>query len=308
MSGIAGERPSQALAAALGLAPDARLVVTHQDDVGMCHGANRAFAELAGKGFITCGAVMVPCPWFREVADIVAADPTIDLGVHLTLTSEWEHYRWRPLTGVSKASGLVDGDGFMWRRVPMLREHVVAEAAEAELRAQIDAALAAGIDITHLDAHMGAALAPELIDVYVALGRAYNLPVLLPRDPAGYLGVLNMGPVDPAVLADQARAAEAAGLPLFDHFGMTPGADSARARQAYEGLVEATPPGLSFLAFHCNAPGDIETIVPPRAQWRIDEYNLFRDPGFLAWVAGRDIHLIGFRPIRDWWRGQRRSL
>lgn len=300
------DRPSRALAAALGLPSDARLVVAHQDDVGMCHGANRAFAALAGKGFITCGSVMVPCPWFREVVSLAEVDPDLDIGVHLTLTSEWEHYRWRPLTGASKASGLVDGDGFMWHRVPMLREHMVIEAAEAELRAQVDAALAAGLDVTHLDTHMGAALTPELVDVYMAIGRDYDLPVLLPREPAGYLGVLKMGPVDPTILLDRARQAESEGLPLFDHFGMTPGVDTAKVRKAYEGLVDAAPAGLSFLAFHCNAPGDIESIVPPRAQWRIDEFNLFRDPAFLAWIACQDIHLTGFRPIRDWWRQHRR--
>src|SRR5262245_17234171 len=156
--------------AALGEAPDARLVVPHQDDVGMCHGANAAFARLAGQGFITSGSVMVPCPWFRELAELANARPEVDIGGHLTLTSQWRHYRWRPLTGASRASGLVDGDGYMWSKVKPLREHAAAGAVEAELRAQIDAALAAGIDVTHLDAHMGAVLAPEFAGIYVRLG------------------------------------------------------------------------------------------------------------------------------------------
>ncbi len=73
-------------------------VVIHQDDVGMCHGANVAFVELARLGHVTSGSVMVPCPWFTEIAEPAAADPTLDLGVHLTLTAEKAHYRWRPLT------------------------------------------------------------------------------------------------------------------------------------------------------------------------------------------------------------------
>lgn len=288
---------SPALAGFLGLEPDARLVVVHQDDVGMCHGANVAFAALAGKGFITCGSVMVPCPWFREVVSIAEANPELDIGVHLTLTSEWEHYRWRPLSTASKASGLIDGDGFMWRRVPMLREHLVVEAAEAEMRAQIDTALAAGLKLTHLDTHMGAALTPELVDVYIRLGHDYGLPILFPRGASGYIEVLNMGPVDPALYETRIAAVEARGNPVVDHVGLTPGVPSAECDAAYRGLVAAAPPGLSFLAFHCCAPGDIEAIVPPRAHWRTDEFRLFQDQGFLDWVAGSGIRRIGFREI-----------
>lgn len=288
---------TQALARFLGLAPDARLVIAHQDDVGMCHGANAAFGALAGKGFITCGSVMVPCPWFRELVAIAEADPALDIGVHLTLTSEWEHYRWRPISTASRASGLIDGDGFMWRRVPMLRENLVVEAAEAEMRAQIDTALAAGIKVTHLDTHMGAALTPELIDVYIRLGRDYGLPILFPRGASGYLEVLNMGPVDPALYETRVADIEACGNPVVDHVALTPGVPSAQSDNAYRDLVTAVPPGLSFLAFHCCAPGDIEAIVPPRAHWRTDEFRLFQDKDFLDWVAGTDIHLIGFREI-----------
>jgi hypothetical protein len=285
------------LARCLGLADDARLVVAHQDDVGMCHGANVAFARLAGRGFITCGSVMVPCPWFREVVPIADENPAIDIGVHLTLTSEWEHYRWRPISTSSRTSGLIDGDGFMWRRVPMLREHLVVEAAEAEMRAQIDAALAAGLGVTHLDTHMGAALTPELVDVYVRLGRDYGLPVLFPRGTSGYVEALNMGEVEPAIYDGRAAEIEAAGNPVVDHVAMTPGGPSEESDQAYRDLVGAVPPGLSFLAFHCCAPGDIEAIVPPRAHCRTDEFRIFQDGQFLDWVAGTGIHLIGFREI-----------
>jgi len=293
---------ARALARFLGLADGARLVIAHQDDVGMCHGANVAFARLAGRGFITCGSVMVPCPWFREVVAIAEADPTLDIGVHLTLTAEWEHYRWRPLSTASKASGLIDDDGFMWRRVPMLRDHVVAEAAEAEMRAQIDAAVAAGLAITHLDTHMGAALTPELIDVYMRLGRDYGLPILFPRGASGYIEVLNMGEVDATIYDQRVATIEAARNPVVDQVALTPGAPSSESDKAYRELVSAVPAGLSFLAFHCCAPGDIEAIVPPRAHWRTDEFRIFQDPDFLDWTAGTGIHLIGFRDILEFMR------
>ena len=155
------------LARALGIE---RAAIFHVDDIGMCHGANRGFLALAERGFVTCGSIMAPCPWFREIADAAAANPSLDLGVHLTLTSEWEHYRWAPISTVSRASGLIDDDGYFWCDVASLRAHLVPEAAETELRAQIDRARLAGIDPTHIDAHMAAAMLPELLDLHVRLG------------------------------------------------------------------------------------------------------------------------------------------
>ena len=140
-----------------------RLVI-HADDVGMNHGANRAFVELSRFGTVTAGSVMAPCPWFSEIAEAAAADDRLDCGVHLTLNSEMTHYRWGPVTRAGAASGLLDGDGYLWPDVAAVRRHAHPEAVEAEWRAQIDRAQAAGIDITHLDTHMGSALAPEWCD------------------------------------------------------------------------------------------------------------------------------------------------
>jgi predicted glycoside hydrolase/deacetylase ChbG (UPF0249 family) len=158
---------SASLSQRLGFEPDQRVAIFHADDVGMCHGANVAFEELSKDGSITCGALMVPCPWFSEVVAMAAASPDIDLGVHLTLTSEWKSYRWAPISTTRRSSGLIDTDGYFWHRLPMLAAHVVPEAAEAEMRAQIERALSAGIDVTHIDTHMGVALLPQLIEIYL---------------------------------------------------------------------------------------------------------------------------------------------
>src|SRR3954462_7143579 len=92
-----------------------RAVILHVDDLGMCHGGNQAFLELAAAGLVSCGSVMVPAPWFREIAEAGAADPSLDLGIHLTLTSEWARYRWAPISTISRSSGLIDADGYFWR-------------------------------------------------------------------------------------------------------------------------------------------------------------------------------------------------
>ena len=81
-----------------------KFVVIHEDDVGMTHGANSAFVELSALGACSSGSVMPPCPWFPEAVEMAKADPTLDLGVHLTLTSEKKPYRWRPLTRPSRTA------------------------------------------------------------------------------------------------------------------------------------------------------------------------------------------------------------
>jgi hypothetical protein len=292
------------LAIALGYGADARVLIPHIDDVGVCHGANRAFAELAGQGFVTTASVMVPCPWFAETADLMREQSGLDLGVHLTLTSESRACRWRPISTASKQSGLIDDAGFMWPDVPSVRRHAERRAVEIELRAQIEAALAAGIEVTHLDTHMGAAAAPEFVEIYLALGREYRLPVLLPERIETYVSVLDMGPVDTDLYAQLQVEARAASMPAIDIFAMGLAMRHLGCEEAFRQMVEQAAPGVTYLSLHCSTPGEVERLHPQDAEWRIAEYQLFEDAGFLDWVARQDVALIGFRPIRDLYREQ----
>lgn len=287
--------------------PGAKVAILHVDDVGMCHGANVAFLELARAGRVDCGSVMVPCPWFPEIAQAAWRDRSLDLGVHLTLTSEWEHYRWRALSTCRPSSGLVDDDGFLPRNCLRLRERMAPEACETEMRAQIDRAMASGIDATHLDTHMGAALVPELLAITLRLGREYRLPVLLPRDLASYTDVLKLGAIDPAPYAEAVATEAAAGAVVVDRFRMTPGVAAIASQAAYRALLSTIPEGLTFVALHCNAPGDIETIVPDRAHWRTDEYRLFGDGSADRWLAEAGVTRLGYRAIRDTLRADRNA-
>jgi chitin disaccharide deacetylase len=283
--------------------PAGRQVVIHQDDVGMCHGANVAFLELTRLGVITSGSVMVPCPWFPEIADAAAGDPTLDVGVHLTLTAEKEHYRWGPLAGAA-APGLTDPDGYLWRDVASVRRHADPTAVEAELRAQIDRALGAGIDVTHLDAHMGAALAPEFCDIYLRLGRDYALPVLMTASLDAYSARNHLEGATDADYRPFVLQAQQDGQRLFDSVLETmwdrPASEPAAPR--YQALFERVGGGLSFLALHPNAPGEVEVIEPPSAHIRTDEYDLFRSEDFRAWLAGQDLQPIGMRQLRNAYR------
>ncbi|HEX3210058.1 MAG TPA: polysaccharide deacetylase family protein [Geminicoccaceae bacterium] len=290
------------LATTLGHRPGARVLIPHVDDVAVCHGANRAFVELAGKGFVTTGSVMVPCAWFPEIVALAKARPELDLGVHLTLTSESRACRWRPISTTARASGLIDDEGYMWPDVPALRRHAHKGAVEAECRAQIETALAAGLDLTHIDTHMGAAAAPEFVDLYLKLGQEFRLPVLLPRESATYSSVLDMGPLDPDLDRRLIAELSAQGAPLVDRFAMGLALQHRPCGQAWRRLVQEAGPGVTYLSLHCSAPGEIERLHPSDARFRIAEYELLQDPGFLGWLAGQKVLLTGFRPIREVWR------
>jgi len=289
----------------LGFDRRARVAIFHSDDVGMCHGANAAFEELSRLGAITCGAVMVPCPWFREAAELAGRDPRLDLGVHLTLTSEWATYRWAPISTVSRSSGLIDESGNFWRRLPLLAPKVVPEAAEAEMRAQIERALSAGIDVTHLDTHMGAALLPQLLEIYLRLGREYRLPVLFPRNLRDYTSVLDFEGVSLERYFELLGKLEAEGWPLVDHFRMSPWAPQEDTDRVYRELVARIPPGLTMIALHPTKGGEIESIVPAKAHFRTEEYRLLKDPDFQKFLAAQGIRPLGFRPLRDLMRKQK---
>ena len=277
---------------------EAKRVVIHEDDVGMSHGANTAFVELSRHGSCSSGSVMVPCPWFPEAAAIAVENPALDLGVHLTLTSEQVPYRWRPLTAPPFAAGLTDELGYFFPDVPRARKADPA-AVEKELRAQVDTALAAGIDPTHLDAHMGTAQMPEFVGIFRRLGKDYGLPVLLVKDLSGYNPASYAGPLDPARYDAEVAAARAAGEPVFEVVFETPWGRKTDAETAYREIFAAIGPGLTFLSMHFNAPGDFEAVNPKDAWLRTEEYALFRGPKIAEWAEEFGLEVIGMRGLRD---------
>ena len=291
----------------LGYSPSDRVVVFHEDDVAVCHGANVAFVELSQHGLISCGSAMVPCPWFPEAAALARDHPGLDLGVHLTLNSEWAPYRWRPISTTDRASGMIDPEGFFWEMPATIREHTRLDVAavEREFRAQITAALDAGIDVTHIDSHVGVAVVPELIDVYVQLALEYELPVLLIRDHARYSQEPYLGRIDPARYQESLERLEREGFPIVDHFRISPSAKREGAfAEAYEALLRDLPAGLTYLALHPSAPGDTEFVFPPGwAKLRMGEYRLLQDPQFQRYVEDQGVHIIGCRRLRDAMRG-----
>ncbi|HEV7501139.1 MAG TPA: polysaccharide deacetylase family protein, partial [Vicinamibacteria bacterium] len=223
------QAPARSLPERLGYPAGARLLVLHGDDLGMSHSVNRATFEALEKGWISSASILVPCPWFPEVATWARAHPEADLGIHLALNSEWTSLRWRPLGAGAEVASLVDDQGYF----PLVETTVAARAkgpeVERELRRQIDRARSAGIRLSHLDSHMGALFQnPALLAVYLDLGKTYGLPLLLQRSGDG-------GRDD--ALIDRVLSIE-------------PGVPASGWMAAYQKMLEPLPPGAYQVIVH----------------------------------------------------------
>jgi predicted glycoside hydrolase/deacetylase ChbG (UPF0249 family) len=272
----------------LGFSAIDRVAIIHADDIGMCHSTVPAFFELAAAGLVSAGSAMVPCLGFQAAAAWWRRYPETDLGVHLTLTSEWENYRWRPLSACEAASGLVDDFGCFYQS-PALINRPDPRAALREMRAQVERACNAGIDVTHIDCHMFAMLAHGLADAYVDLGFELGLPVLMTRQPA-WIQTLTAAVID---------RWEERGMPVFDHLREMPLNHAPETLlDAAKAIFDELPPGLTYLIMHpaLDTP-ELRAMV---GDWRerAADYEVFRSAELRDHVSRAGIQVIGWRPIR----------
>jgi len=174
---------NRSLAERLGYPADAKLLIVHADDLGMSHSVNLATIKGFESGLVNSGSIMVPCPWFSEIAAYARANPQADLGLHLTLTSEWTSFRWGPVTSKDRVSSLLDKNGYFHLTEVDAATKADVKEVEAEIRAQVERARAFGIQPTHLDSHMGTLYqSKELFEVFLKVAREYKLPVRVARE------------------------------------------------------------------------------------------------------------------------------
>ncbi len=292
------------LARRLGFETGDRVAIVHVDDLGMCHAANEGGFEAIENGPATCGSIMVPCPWFAEAAARGRERPELDLGVHLTLNAEWSHYRWGPVAGRSKVPSLLDDEGYLPRTTLETVSRAEPEEVAIELRAQVERALEAGVDVTHLDSHMGTCFFPKFIEVYAGLAREFQLPLFAVKPDekalarAGIEGGL-------AVIRQLVEALEQDGVPLLDAFDANSldfqeGEGEIHNQRRLAGLA----PGVSYLICHAAKGGEeLSAVTPDSAHQRDFERTFYGGDAGRRALEEEGIRTVGMRPIRDLMRG-----
>ena len=278
-----------------------RCLVVHADDAGMCHSMNAATIECLEKGVVTSASIMPPCPGFAEFAKWAVAHPQYDYGVHLTLTSEMQQFRWGPLLPASDVPTLVREDGSFWLTSRQVAQHASREHVEMELRAQIDKALAAGIQVTHLDNHMYSLLGREdLIDLYVQLGIEYDLPVRF-RDidtmPLKQRAEFHGGLLDAYRKAGQRLVDN--GMPLFtyaesDNYDASPD----EKRNHFINAVRSLPQGVSEFVIHCGYQ-DVDGPLPPHVSRRVEDSRVFQSREMQTAINRLGIRLLDWKEFRQ---------
>jgi predicted glycoside hydrolase/deacetylase ChbG (UPF0249 family) len=281
------------LAELLGYPKDSKLLIIHADDMGLSHSVNTATIKAFDNKGITSGSIMVPCPWAPEIAAFVKDHPGMDVGIHLTMTAEWDLYKWGGITPADQIPSLLDKNNYFFPSVEELGKSAKASEAEKELRAQIDKAMASGVQPTHLDTHMGSVLAnPELVKVYLGLSDAYHLPVLFPR------AYLSWFP------PEMAKAMESKIFLLDNLFMLEPKMISGKWIDAYKKGIETMKPGLNEMIVHVAIDNDeMQAICKGHddygSSWRQKDLDLVSSPEFRDLLKTNHIILIGWKQIRD---------
>ena len=281
----------------MGYGPEDRVLITHIDDMGFCHAANVASLACL-KGSASCASIIVNAPWFREAVDICRENGDLDVGVHLTLTAEYTNYRWPALSTRDPSTGLVDPEGYLWHSSRDAVKHIHEQAAAAEMRAQIETALAAGVSVTHIDTHMGTVVHPRYIRSYLALAREYGVPAFLPsvtRERLEEMRQVENADELLAVIEEVERSA----VPTLDEILIDTLVPLADKSQFYRDLIDGTKPGLTHLLFHPAVQSEELTAITGSHASRHADYLAWSSPVMREYIASQDIHLIGYRDLLD---------
>jgi chitin disaccharide deacetylase len=281
---------NRSLAERLGYPADTKLLIVHADDLGMAHSVNAATIKGFESGLVNSGSIMVPCPWFSEIAAYARSNPQADLGLHLTLTSEWTSFRWGPVTSKDRVSSLLDKNGYLHLTEAEAAAKADPKEVELEIRAQVERARVFGIQPTHLDSHMGTLYQNKaLFEVFLKVARDYKLPVRVAKTWFGQADFLpsTLSPDD--VFIDRT-------------LDINPAVAPADWAKFYTEAIKKLEPGVTEVVIHlAYDDGEMQgaTADHPNwgAAWRQRDLDFFTSDAFRQLLREQQIKLITWREL-----------
>ena len=277
------------IAERLGYPRDAKLLIVHADDLGMAHSVNAATIKAFETGLVSSGSIMVPCPWFSEIAAYARANPRADLGLHLTLTSEWTSFRWGPLSSKDRVSSLLDKDGYFYPLETDAASHADPKEVELEITAQVERARASGVQPTHLDSHMGTLYQNKaLFGALLRVSRDERLPARIAKAHAAT-------PFRGALLRDD-------DVVIDRIISIGDDVPPEKWREWYTNEIRRIQPGVTEMVVHLGYDDDELRAVTAHhpawgSAWRQRDFDFITSDAFRALLRENGIRLITWREV-----------
>ena len=280
----------------LGYEPFDKLLIVHADDAGLAHGVNTATFAALESGQVTSASVMVPCPWVQEVAEYVKKNPQADIGVHLTLSSEWDLYKWGPVAAKSEVPSLINILGYFYTIRDAMAK-IDGHEAVIELREQVKMARAAGIEPTHLDTHqLLLFFRPDLFQAYLTVGRESGIPVLLSRSVYDYIRP-QLGERSP----DWDSYLQPDDILIDNILSISPNEAAEGWPAFYSKAIKGLKPGVTQIIVHVGTDSEELRGMAGNesygASWRYNEFEYLTGEEFGKLIKEENVKLITWRDI-----------
>jgi chitin disaccharide deacetylase len=282
----------------LGFQKDDRVVIIHVDDIGMCQSGVEAFADLWDCGLISSGATMIPCPWSLAAAEYCQTHPDVDMGVHITLTSEWKTYRWGPISTRDPRTGLIDSQGYFYHTAQQAQVNANPDAAQVEMEIQVRRAMMAGIDPSHMDTHMGTVAHPKLLGHYFQLAMALRLPPMMLRMDAPALQQFGLDAETAALMESMLVQVEEQGVPLLDQIATVQLNEPDDRLERTKKVLRELKSGLTHFYIHPAKDTPELRAITPDWRCRVGDYENFMNDDMRRFLKNSGLQVIGYRMLK----------
>ncbi len=268
-----------------------RDLIIHVDDMGMSQSGLSAFDVLWKAGAVTSGSVMTPCAWFPAAADWHQKNPDADLGLHLTLTSEWDNLRWGPSNTSSEARSLLDeSHRYFHKTREAFCEHATPTAVADEIQRQLDFAAHTGMRVSHLDCHMYTCMEEKFLPCFLQLAVTHKLPALVTWE--------HLNRLEPAVARQWAEKLHTAGLPVFDRVIVINKSQTVQDYiRKFRAAISNLPQGLSCLLVHPATDSEELRSFSIFAQHQVNEFLGLLQISSLQVLANLGVNMIDYRSL-----------